>query len=108
MGPPWLWGTDMATVAGRPVDTNDLGVMGAGAAALLFSFLPYWGFSYSAKSLGGVSASITAWHGFAFLGLLLLFAAAGVGAARVFGGATLPELPVGWHVVVAGAAVLGA
>jgi hypothetical protein len=97
----------MATVAGRQVETNDLGVMAAGAAALVFSFLPYWGFSYSAKSLGGVSASIDAWHGFALLGLLLLFAAAGVVAARVFFGVTLPQLPVGWHVAVAGAAVIG-
>jgi hypothetical protein len=97
----------MATLAGRQVETNDLGIMGAGAAAFVFSFLPYWGFSYSAKSLGGVSVSITAWHGFALLGLLLLFAAAAAVAARVFGVATLPELPVGWHVLVAGAAALG-
>jgi hypothetical protein len=97
----------MATVAGRQVETNDLGVMGAGAAALVFSFLPYWGFSYG-KGLGGISGSITAWHSFALLGLLLVFAAAGVVAARVFGGVTLPELPVGWHVVVAAAAALGA
>jgi hypothetical protein len=90
------------------VETNDLGVMGAGAAALLFSFLPYWGVSYKLAGVGGTSASVTAWHSYAFLGVLLLVAAAGVVAARVFGGVTLPEAPVGWHVIVAAAAVLGA
>ena len=95
----------MATVGGRQVDNNDLGVMAAGAAALVFSFLPYWG--YSLKGLGGGSASITAWHSYATLGMLLLIIAAGIVAARVFGGVTLPATPIGWHVIVAALAALG-
>ena len=96
----------MANVGGREVNNNDLGVMAAGVAALVFSFLPYWGVSY--KGLGtGLSGSVTAWHGWAFLGLLMILAAAGIVAARVFGGMTLPTLPVGWYVIVAGLAALG-
>jgi hypothetical protein len=44
---------------------------------------------------------------YATLGLLLLFIAAGLVAARVFGGMTLPDAPVGWHVIVAACAVVG-
>jgi hypothetical protein len=97
----------MAAVGGRQVDTNDLGVMAAGAAALLFSFLPYVGVSYKVKGFGGGSAHMNAWHSWAFLGLILVLAAAGAVAARVFADVTLPTLPLGWHVVVAGAAALG-
>jgi hypothetical protein len=97
----------MATVAGRQVETNDLGVMAAGVAALVFSLLPYWGVSYKVQGLGSASSSITAWHSYALLGVLLLVAAAGVVAARVFAGVTLPDLPIGWHVLVAGASALG-
>jgi hypothetical protein len=97
----------MAAVGGRDVGTNDLGVMAAGAAALVFSFLPYVGVSYKVKGFGGGSAHINAWHGWAFLGLVLVVAAAAVVAARVFADVTLPTMPVGWHVLVAGAAGLG-
>lgn len=97
----------MADVGGRQVDNNDLGVMAAGAAALVFSFLPFWGVSYDVKGVGSASSSFNAWHSFGFLGLLMVLAAAGAVAARVFGDMTLPTLPVGWHVVVAGLAGLG-
>jgi hypothetical protein len=97
----------MTNVAGRDVQRNDLAVMGAGVAVFVFSLLPYWGFSYNVKGLGGGSASITAWHGMALLGVLLLLAAAGIVAARVFAGVTLPAAPIGWHVIVAGVAAIG-
>ena len=97
----------MANVGGRDIGTDDLGVLAAGLAALVFSFLPYVGASYTVKGFGGGSAHINAWHGWAFLGLLLLLAAAGIVAARVFGGVELPALPVGWHVLAAGAAAVG-
>src|SRR5580765_3219696 len=75
-GRPAERGVEMANVGGREVDNNDLGVMAAGAAALVFSFLPYWGVSY--KGLGtGLSGSVTAWHGWAFLGLLMVLGGAG-------------------------------
>jgi hypothetical protein len=98
----------MANVGGREVNNNDLGVMAAGAAALVFSFLPFWGYKVNVKGFGGGSASITAWHSWGTLGILLLIIAAGIVAARVFGGVTLPEAPIGWHVIVAALAVLGA
>lgn len=91
----------------KQVNRNDLGVIIAGAVAFIASFLPYWGFSYSLKGLGGFSSSVNAWHGYAVLGLLLIFAAAILVAVRVFGGTTLPTLPLGWHVIVAGLAALG-
>jgi hypothetical protein len=97
----------MASLGGRDVGTNDLGIMAAGAAALVFSFLPYVGVSFKITGIASSSASINAWHGVAFLGVLLLVAAAGIVAARVFGGMTLPALPVGWHVILAGLAGLG-
>ncbi|MBK5306217.1 MAG: hypothetical protein JJD92_05965 [Frankiaceae bacterium] len=96
----------MTEIAGRQVARNDLGVMAAGAAALVFSLLPYYGLSYKVAG-ADFSASFNAWHGYATLGMLLLVAAAGVVAARVFGGVTLPTLPLGWHVIVAGLAGLG-
>jgi hypothetical protein len=98
----------MATLGGRQVEQNDLGVMAAGAAALIFSFLPFWGVSYKVAGHGGLSASLSAWHGLPLLGVLMLVAASAIVAARVFGGVTLPTVPVGWHVIVAGLAVLGA
>jgi hypothetical protein len=97
----------MANVGGREVATDDLGVLAAGLAALVFSFLPYVGSSYKVKGLGGGSSHVNAWHGWSVFGLLLLVVAAAVVAARVFGAVELPALPVGWHVLVAGAAALG-
>jgi hypothetical protein len=97
----------MANVGGREVNNNDLGVMAAGAAALVFSFLPYVGVSFKIAGIGSTGGSINAWHGIAWLGVLLLVAAAGVVAARVFGGVALPTLPVGWHVVLAAVAGIG-
>jgi hypothetical protein len=96
----------MTEISGRQVGINDLGVMAAGAAALVFSLLPYYGFSYD---LAGASfdGSFTAWHSYAVIGMLMLIAAAGVVAARVFGDVELPKLPVGWYVVGAGLATLG-
>lgn len=69
----------MTEIAGRQVARNDLGVMAAGAAALVLSFLPYVGVSYKIQGVGSASASINAWHGAALLGLLLVTAAAIVG-----------------------------
>lgn len=97
----------MATVGGRQVEQNDLGIMAAGAAAFVFSFLPYYGVSYKITGAGGFSASFNAWHSYALLGLLMIIAAAGIVAARVFADVTLPTLAVGWHVIVAALAGLG-
>jgi len=92
------------------VNRNDLGVMGAGVVAFIASFLPYWGVSFGGSVQGvhvGGSASITAWHSYAILGLLLIFAAAGLIAVRTFAASSLPEMPAGVHVIAAALAGLG-
>ena len=112
-------GTDSPTSAGSggggfdisSINRNDLGVMIAGAVAFIASFLPYWGISYKSKVAGtnfGSSGSISAWHSYATLGLLLLFAAAIIIAIKTFAASALPSsLPVGLHVVAAALAALG-
>lgn len=85
------------------VSRNDKGLIGAGIVVFIASFLPYWG--WSAHGFGGYSTS--AWTGYATFGLLLLFVAAGIAAARVFGGANLPKLPVGANLLVAGLSAIG-
>lgn len=85
-----------------------LGVIGTGVAALLFSFLPYYGVSYKfGPGVLGGSSNTNAWHGTALLGLLLVLAAAALVAAKVFGNVALPELPVGWGFVVLAISALG-
>ena len=87
----------------KQISRNDQGIVGTGGIAFVASFLPYWGWS-----AGGFSASTSAWTGYAILGLLLLFAAAGITALRVFGKATMPTLPIGPNLLVAALASLGA
>jgi hypothetical protein len=87
----------------KQVNRNDKGLIGAGIVVFIASFLPYWG--WSAGGFGDYSTS--AWTGYAVFGLLLLFIAAGIAAARVFGGANLPKLPVGANLLVAALAAIG-
>jgi hypothetical protein len=92
----------------KQINRNDQGILGAGILFLLLSFfIPFYGVSY--KGVGGLggSASVTAWHSYGFLGVLLVIIAVGIVAARVFGNASLPKLPVGPNVLVAGLALLG-
>jgi hypothetical protein len=93
------------------INRNDLAVMIAGVVAFIASFLPYWGISFKSKVSGtsfGSSGSISAWHSYATLGLLLLFAAAILIAVKTFAASSLPSsLPVGLHVVAAALAALG-
>jgi len=86
----------------KQVSRNDKGIVGAGIVSFIASFLPYWGWSG-----GGFSSSTSAWTGYATFGLLLMFIAAVVVAARVFANAKLPRLPVGENVLVAALAALG-
>ncbi|MDQ3592601.1 MAG: hypothetical protein M3386_06845 [Actinomycetota bacterium] len=94
------------------VKTTDWGVMGCGAALLVFSFVSsYVTVSYDADegAFAGMdtSSGISAWNSYAVLGVLLLLAVAVLAALRVFGNVTLPNLPVGWNLVAAGVAALG-
>jgi len=91
----------------KQINRNDQGILGAGILFLLLSFFaPFYGASYHAGGFGG-SASVTAWHSYGFLAVLLIIIAAGIVAARVFGNLSLPALPVGPNVLVAGVALLG-
>jgi hypothetical protein len=86
----------------KQIKRNDQLVIGGGIVAFLASFMPYLGWSY-----GPYSISVNAWHSYAILGLLFIFAAAVITALRVFGNTSMPSLPVGPNVLVAGLAVLG-
>lgn len=112
-------GTVMAFDANN-VKMTDWGVMGCAAALLLFSFVSsfvtasvdvgdeFEGVSGLGSGALDTSEGISAWNSYAALGLLLLLAVGVLAAARVLGGITLPSIPVGWNLVLAGAAGLGA
>jgi hypothetical protein len=90
----------------KQVSRNDKGLIGAGIVAFIASFLPFVGISGNVLGVH-YDAHINAWHGYGILGLFLIFIAAGIAAARVFGGVSLPKLPVGPNVLVAALALLG-
>jgi hypothetical protein len=84
----------------KQIKRNDQGILGAGILFLLLSFfVPFYGISYNGPGFGG-SASVTAWHSYGFLGVLLIIIAVGIVAARVFGNASLPSLPLGPNLLV--------
>jgi len=95
---------DQNDIANMP--RNDQAVLGLGVLVFIASFFPYYGASGS--FLGQhASSSTTAWHSYATLALLLLIASTAVAAVKVFGGANLPDLPVGWNMIVLGLSALG-
>jgi Family of unknown function (DUF5336) len=90
----------------------DLGILIAGVLIFIVSFFPYWGVSSSGTSVGGLkipgaSASVTAWHSYSVLALLLLLLATGVAAVAIFAPASAPQLPVGLRWITAGLSALG-
>jgi hypothetical protein len=92
----------------KQIKRNDQVILGAGILFLLLSFFaPFYGVSY--HGLGGIggSASVTAWHSYGFLAVLLIIIAVAIVAFRVFANGSLPALPVGPNVLVAGLALLG-
>ena len=91
----------------KQINRNDQAILGAGILFLLLSFFaPFYGVSYNGPGFGG-SASVTAWHSYGFLAVLLIIIAVGIVAARVFANASLPKLPIGPNLLVAGLALLG-
>ena len=91
----------------KQINRNDQAILGAGILFLLLSFFaPFYG--YTGPTFHGLgNYSVTAWHSYGFLGVLLIIIAAGIVAARVFGNVSLPPLPVAPNVLVAGLAALG-
>lgn len=72
----------MVDIAGRRVDTNDAVVMGAGVLMLIDSFL-HW-FSFYVYSYNAFDAGFLSWFP-----VLLVWAVAGIAAAKVFAGQTI-------------------
>jgi hypothetical protein len=90
----------------------DLGILIAGVLIFIVSFFPYWGVSSSGASVGnikipGASASVTAWHSYSVLALLLLLLATGVAAVAIFAASSAPNLPIGLRWITAGLSTLG-
>jgi hypothetical protein len=86
---------------------NDKGVLGAGIVALIFSFIPHY-YGGSVHVLGAhYSAGVSAWHSYAFLGMLLILIGTAIAAIMVSGAAQLPKLPIGLNLLVAGLVGLG-
>lgn len=85
---------------------NDQAVLGLGILAFIASFFPFYGVSVN---VGGfkASSSITTWHSYAVLGILLVLAATLLAAAQAFAGSSLPTMPVSANFLVAGLAALG-
>ncbi len=81
---------------------QDWMVVGGGIAAFLFSLLPFVGVSF-----GPFSGSVNAWHSYALLGILLLFATATLWALRLLEAVKLPDLPLPWARVFAIATAVG-
>jgi len=83
----------------------DWAIVGGAGVAFLAAFLPWWGYSgplhiYGASVMGW-SAGFTAWLG------SILLSAAGVYLLLKRAEVSLPSLPVGPAVIVAGASALG-
>jgi len=111
----------MSSTAAAPniksVPPLDISVLVTGVLAFIVSFFPYWGvsahFSGSAanilnSSVGG-SSSVTAWHSYSTLALLLILIGTGVYAVAVFAPSdSIPELPVSLKWIAAGICALGA
>jgi hypothetical protein len=96
----------------RQLPRNDQGVLAAGLLVFIASFFPYYGVSLSGKASGGlfpggVSHSVTSWHSYATVGLLLVLAATIVAAIAVFARGSLPEIPISWNLVALGLSGLG-
>jgi len=89
----------------KSLNTPDRMIVGGGGVALIASFLPWWGYSgplgLYGSSVSGWNAGFTAWAG------SLLLAAAAVYLVLHRSGVSLPSLPVGPSVAIAGAAVVG-
>lgn len=95
----------------RSLPRIDQWFLGLGVVIFIASFLPWYGASYSGSLLGNrisSSASVTAWHGWAAFGLLLMLIATVVVAVQLLTDTTLPQLRLSWNIVVVTLDALGA
>ena len=92
----------------------DLAVLGTGLLAFIVSFFPYYGVSVSGSAGGinvdsfGASTSVSAWHSYSTLALLLILAGTIVAALAIFMRGSMPDLPIGMRWIAAGLCSLGA
>ncbi|MDX6230407.1 MAG: hypothetical protein QOI76_3797 [Frankiales bacterium] len=92
----------------KNLDRLDQVVLGAGVLGLIVSiFFPIWGLSVNVKGLGGGGNSISAWHGLAGFGMLLVLVATAIAAVRVFAAANLPKMPIGVNLLTFVLSALG-
>jgi hypothetical protein len=98
----------------KSVPPFDLAVLVTGLLAFIVSFFPYYGAHVSGSvnginvgSFGDASASVSAWHSYSTVALLLILAGTIVAGIAIFA-RTLPDLPVGLRWVAAGLCALGA
>jgi uncharacterized protein DUF5336 len=91
----------------KSLNRNDQIVLGTGVLAFIFSFFPYWGGSASG---GGISASssVTAWHSYSTIALLLILIGTALTAVVLFSKDSLPSMAVGPRWIAAGLCTLGA
>ncbi|HTW18887.1 MAG TPA: DUF5336 domain-containing protein [Mycobacteriales bacterium] len=93
----------------------DLGVLATGLLAFIFSFFPYYGVKVSGSVLGinvstfgQTSSTVTAWHSYSTLALLLILLGTIVAAIAIFASSSAPSLPIGLRWIAAGLCALGA
>jgi hypothetical protein len=93
----------------------DLGVLITGVLTFIVSFFPYYGAKVSGSvggvsvgSLGNTSASVSAWHSYSTLALLLILLGTIVAAVAIFARSSMPDLPIGARWLAAGLCSLGA
>jgi hypothetical protein len=96
----------------RSLPPFDLGVLASGVLVFIVSFFPYYGVHSSGEKIGGVSigggsASVSAWHSYSTLALLLILLATIVAAVAIFASSSIPTLPVGPRWIAAGLSALG-
>lgn len=87
----------------KAVPRLDLAVLGGGVLTFIFSFLPWYGSSgvtIGGRHFGG--ASVTAWHSYSTLALLLSLVGLALAAITIFSLASMPTLPVGPRWITAG------
>jgi hypothetical protein len=85
---------------------NDQAVLGLGILAFIASFFPFYGVTVNIAGFKG-SSSISTWHSYAVLGILLILAATILAAVQVFAASSLPSMPVSVNFLVAGLSALG-
>jgi Family of unknown function (DUF5336) len=92
----------------------DLAVLGTGVLAFIVSFFPYWGVSAHVTGAaanvltGSTSQSVTAWHSYSVLALVLIIIGTALYGVAAFARESIPDAPVGPMWIAAGLCTLGA